>query len=418
MNETLWGLTALVFLFFFDLLLAATRVSFVNARPSRLQEISAARGQKALNLMKHPRLYATLRMSQTLTRFSLAVVVFSLAFAAAHAAWAALLALLALGGVLMPIEFSIEGAARRNAETWALRLTGFAEALTFLFTPLVFLPILALRPKNTPSLYAHVTEDELKNWVEEESAEGGLEREERRMIYEIFQFGETMAREIMVPRIDVLALDVNTTLPDAAKAFLRSGYSRLPVYENTIDNILGLLYAKDLLRVMTSPSESISLQTLLRPAYFVPETKKADDLLSEMQAQRIHMAIVVDEYGGVSGVVTLEDIIEEIIGEIQDEYDQSEEVPYQRVGEDEYLFQGRIDLDDFAEVMKIPLPETDADTLAGFLYEKLGRVPQGGETLRTEDLILTIEQVTARRIRRVRVRRISPEGISDDPNES
>ena len=225
-----------------------------------------------------------------------------------------------------------------------------------------------------------------------------------------------MAREIMVPRIDVLALDADATLSDAAQVFLRSGYSRLPVYENTIDNILGLLYAKDLLRVMTSPDEPLSLHDLLRPAYFVPETKKADDLLSEMQAQRIHMAIVVDEYGGVSGVVTLEDIIEEIIGEIQDEYDQSEEVPWQRVGEDEYLFQGRIDLDDFAEVMKITPPETDADTLAGFLYEKLGRVPQGGETLQTQNLILTIEQVTARRIRRVRVRRIPPEGTPHEPN--
>jgi CBS domain containing-hemolysin-like protein len=417
-NATLWGLIALFLLFPFDLLIAATRVGLVNARPSRLQSEDSARRQRTRALMQNPRLYASLRLSQTLVRFSMAVLAASLALSLTKKGWSVPLVLLILGGILLLAEFSIEGAARRNPESWALRLTGFGRALLILFTPFVLLPLLALRPQNTPSLYAHVTEDELKNWIEEEGEEGSLEREERRMIYEIFQFGETMAREIMVPRIDVRALDANTSIADAAQVFLESGYSRLPVYENTIDNILGLLYAKDLLRIMATPNEEASLRDLLRPAYFVPETKKADDLLSEMQAQRIHMAIVVDEYGGVSGVVTLEDIIEEIIGEIQDEYDQSEELPYQILDENEYLFQGRIDLDDFAEIVGIPLPDADADTLAGFLYEKLGRVPQGGETLQTDGLILTIEQVVARRIRRVRVRRLSPEEAEHDPREN
>jgi CBS domain containing-hemolysin-like protein len=251
-----------------------------------------------------------------------------------------------------------------------------------------------------------MTEEELKSWVESDQEEGGLELEERQMIYSIFQFGETLAREIMVPRMDMLAFEVTTSLSQAAKGFTQSGHSRVPVYENNIDNIIGLLYAKDLLHVMQNGRKRASIRELLRPAYFVPDTKKADALLTEMQAQRIHLAIVVDEYGGVAGLVTLEDIIEEIIGEIQDEYDLSEEDPVQQDG-DEYIFLGRIDLDDFNQVMDSHIPKDEADTLAGFLYDQFGRVPQESESIQTDGLLLTIEQVTGRRIRRVRGRKLS-----------
>jgi CBS domain containing-hemolysin-like protein len=213
-----------------------------------------------------------------------------------------------------------------------------------------------------------------------------------------------MTREIMVPRIDILALDVRTSLPDAIQAFLTSGHSRLPIYELSIDNVIGLLYAKDLLKTSSRKEAQVSLRELLRPAYFVPETKKVDELLAEMQSQRIHMGIVVDEYGGVAGLVTLEDIVEEIVGEIRDEYDTtSEEVLYQQVGQDEYTFQGRIDLDDFNEVMGSHLSKDESDTLAGYLYDQMGRVPLGGESIIVAGLTFTIEQVTGRRIRRVRV---------------
>ncbi len=171
------------------------------------------------------------------------------------------------------------------------------------------------------------------------------------MIHSIFELSETLAREIMVPRIDVLALDVHTPSDEAVDALLSSHFSRMPVYQDSVDNILGLLYAKDLLRVWREGNQTVSLHTLLRPAHFVPEAKKINELLEEMQIRRVHMAIIVDEYGGVAGLVTLEDIVEEILGEIQDEYDQGEELPYQPLGDGEYLFQGRIDLDDFNEVM-------------------------------------------------------------------
>ena len=222
------------------------------------------------------------------------------------------------------------------------------------------------------------------------------------MIHEIFELGDTLAREIMVPRIDMLALDIDTPLTEALDVLLKSGHSRLPVYEESIDNILGLLYAKDLLRIWREGSQSASLRSLLRPAYFVPEAKNVDELMVEMQAKRIHMAIVVDEYGGVAGLVTIEDIIEEIFGEIRDEYDSGEEAPYQEIKDDGYIFLGRVDLDDFNEIMGSNLLKGDADTLAGYIYNRLGRVPTAGEVVQEGALKLTVEQVSARRIRKVR----------------
>jgi CBS domain containing-hemolysin-like protein len=296
-----------------------------------------------------------------------------------------------------------------------MQLGSFARALIFVMTPLVFLPVKLLLSQWPAPVAAQMTEEELKSWVESNQEEGGLEPEERQMIYSIFQFGETLAREIMVPRMDMLAFEVTNSLPQAAKSFTQSGHSRVPVFEGNIDNIIGLLYAKDLLHVMQNGEKQASIRELLRPAYFVPDTKKADALLTEMQAQRIHMAIVVDEYGGVVGLVTLEDIIEEIIGEIQDEYDLSEEEPVQQDG-DEYIFLGRIDLDDLNEVLDSHIPKVESDTLAGFLYDQFGRVPHDGESIQTDGLLLTIEQVIGRRIRRVRVKRIPSDEEGDPEN--
>jgi putative hemolysin len=406
-----WGLLTIALLLILDLMIAATRVSLSNARVAKLlvlQEEKPASAKRAIALHESSRLVAVLRLSQTSMRFGIAIIGFLLIQSwtlTSPRAWLLqVVGLFALTVVMLLIEFTVESNALADPEEWALRLSSFGNLLVFVFTPFVLLPLLLLDPQRvSKGTMAQMTEDDLRTWVETDEESGGLEREERRMIYEIFQFGETIAREIMVPRIDVLALDEDAaTLSSAVQAFLDSGYSRLPVYKESIDNILGLLYAKDLLGTLSKSDDEVQLRELLREPYFIPETKKADDLLAEMQEKRFHMAIVVDEYGGVSGVVTLEDIIEEIIGEIQDEYDEREEAPFKKISEDEYIFQGLIDVDDFTDVTGVSLPEGDADTLAGFLYEQLGRVPQGGESVRVKGLLLTIEQVIGRRIRRVR----------------
>jgi CBS domain containing-hemolysin-like protein len=182
---------------------------------------------------------------------------------------------------------------------------------------------------------------------------------------------------------------------------IESGHSRIPVYEEVIDNVVGLLYAKDLLRPMLD-GENEPVNKLLREAFFVPEAKKVDELLREMQARGVHIAVVVDEYGGMAGLVTLEDIVEEIVGEIRDEYDQSEELLYQQVSDDEIMFNGRIDIDDLNEVIDTHLTREIADTLGGYIYGQVGRVPTEGEQVILEGWMLVVEHVVGRRIRQVR----------------
>ncbi len=418
-----WGLPLVILFLLLDLLIAATRVSLLNLRPLRLlslHEQFPVAVDRTLALIEDARLRPTLRFSQTATRILLAGIILSMAGQAAGESRFVLVILLVIIFLvalsLMVVEFTVEGNILREPERWSLRLASFARALIFVMTPLVFLPVWLLKAQWPAPVAAQMTEDELKTWVESEQEEGGLEREERQMIYSIFQFGDTLAREIMVPRMDMLAFEVNTSLSQATKALTESGHSRVPVYEHDIDNIIGLLYAKDLLQIMQVGQKKAGIRDLLRPAYFVPDTKKADALLAEMQAQRIHMAIVVDEYGGVAGLVTLEDIIEEIIGEIQDEYDLSEEDLVQQAGPDEYVFLGRIDLDDFNEVMDSNIPKVESDTLAGYLYDHFGRVPHEGESLQTDGLLLTIEQIIGRRIRRVRARRVPTDEKGDKEN--
>src|SRR5450432_395279 len=200
----------------------------------------------------------------------------------------------------------------------------------------------------------YVTEEEIKTLVDAGSEEGVIEDEEKEMIYSIFQFGDKVAREIMLPRIDIVALDADTSTQEALDLVLAEGHSRIPLYEGTVDKIIGLLYAKDLLVVWRDgQSKERKVREIMRPAYFVPESKKAGSLLEELQQRKIHMAIVIDEYGGTAGLITIEDLVEEIVGEIQDEYDPDEEADTEKISDDEYLFDGSIRLDDVNELLEV-----------------------------------------------------------------
>ena len=407
---------SLIVLLALDLITSATRSGLLNSSLARMlklkeeRETKVNRSQTLLN--KLPQLKASLNLSQTILRFliaGIAVLLFVPWETSPYLALIAVLILVLTGLVIFLLEWMVEWYVSRDAETWALRMTPYAEFLRIILTPILALPMLLYRKVNGDQESAvTITEDELMTLVDTGQQEGILELDERQMIFSIFRLGNTLTREIMVPRIDVVALEISTLLPDAVDTFQQSGYSRLPVYYETIENIRGLLYAKDLLKMWREESQITSLEEILRPAYFVPETKKVDELLEEMQSQRIHLGIVVDEYGGVAGLVTLEDIVEEIVGEIQDEYDGAEEMPYSVINESEFIFQGRVDLDDFNDIMHCELPKDEADTLGGFIYSRIGRVPTGGETIEHHNLQLTVEQVVGRRIRKIRVNKISP----------
>jgi CBS domain containing-hemolysin-like protein len=396
-----------------DILIASARAALANVRPANLMAYSEKRTSavdRTLALLQKPRLGVAMRTGVVIIHFLLALAaVLSVQtwFPEASLSTRSILLLVVFFLLVITLEAALEGRILRDPERWALNLAWIGTFLNTLLTPITA-PILGLlnygsNRKNA----AVVTESDLRSWVEEGSpSQGALEQGERQMIYSIFRFGQTLAREIMVPRIDIVAVEFTTLLSEAVEAMTESGHSRIPVYEETVDNIVGLLYAKDLLKVERSPETVISsMRSLLRPVYYVPEAKKVDELLTEMQSQRIHMAMVVDEYGGIAGLVTLEDILEEIIGEIQDEYDQAEEMLYQEVNPDEYVFQGRIDLGDFNDVMGSHLSKDSAETLGGFIYGEVGRVPVEGETVEVDGLVLTVEQVLGRRIRKVRARR-------------
>lgn len=413
MIASLWYLLGVLFVL--DLAFTAVRASLANTRLPlllNLREQRAGPVDRATAFLDKPRSRISMRLAMLLIHFSLAGTTWQIvqtSFPGQLSLGGQVVILLLAGLVVLLLESVVEGQALRNPEEWLIHLTPVGEVISFLLTPISVLAAALMGYTGTaqPAL-SQVTEDELKNWVQAGQPEGSLEKGEREMIYSIFRFRDTLAREVMVPRIDIQALEINTPLSEAIDMMEKSGHSRVPVYEENIDNIVGLLYSKDLLRVRQESKTLKARPDLLRPAYFVPEAKKADEMLTEMQSRRIHMAIVVDEYGGVAGMVTLEDIVEEIIGEIQDEYDQAEEMLFQQVSPDEYVFQGRIDLDDVNDVMGSHLAKDGTDTLGGLIYGQMGRIPAEGESVEVDSLLLTVEQVTGRRIRKVRAKRIQP----------
>lgn len=297
---------------------------------------------------------------------------------------------------------------QRHAPTLAIAGALTLMLLRWLTGPLRYLA-LRLGPRMEGRAVPVINEAELRTLVDAGEEGGAIEATEKEMIVSIFELHDTVVGEIMVPRPDMVAIPVTASLSEALNVILQAGYSRIPVYEGTIDHIVGVLYAKDLLRLMRDGIQEASLKELLRPPYFVPEGKRIVDLLREMQQRKVHMAIVVDEYGGVAGLVTIEDILEEIVGEIQDEFDRSEEPLVLPIGEHMYLFDGRVDLDEVRELLGVTLSAEGADTLAGYVYERLGRIPTAGETFQEEGLEFRVEEVLGRRIRKIRVRRLEPQ---------
>ena len=301
-----------------------------------------------------------------------------------------------------------EAIAVRNAEPIALATIRPMQVCSLLLSPLVRMAIglsnllsipMGGQRRDGASL---VTEEELKTLVDAGEEEGLIEEDEKEMIFSVLDFGDTVAREVMVPRIDMVAIEAGTGLKEAIDRVIAAGHSRVPVYRETIDDIVGFLYVKDLLKVLHDDSAP-PLDKLVRQAYFTPESKKVSELLQELQNRRVHVCIVVDEYGGTDGMVTIEDILEEIVGEIQDEYD-TEEPDFLALPDGEgYLLEAGMAIDDVNELLHVELPTDQSDTLAGFIYDQLGEVPEVGAIVRFADLRFEVLAVSDRRILKVKV---------------
>jgi CBS domain containing-hemolysin-like protein len=397
-------------------LCAAAQASLVYIDRARLRHMLEEGAPRASALMR-------LLDDQT-SSLSTILVVYTLAVCAAAAAafwfdldlwltiapWAAIVAALIQLLILLVAQFLGRVVALARPERVALTFVRPVELLIRLFF-FVLLPLNALDAwvRSMLGVQHGITpadaEDRLRHLVEGNT---DLEEDEREMIASVIELGEQPVREVMVPRIDIVAAPDNSTVRDVLERIVESGHSRIPIFDATIDNISGVVYAKDLLKFMRDGEQTAAVKPLAREPSFVPETKKVDELLHEMQQRRVHLSVVVDEYGGTAGLITIEDLIEEIVGEIQDEYD-VEEAPIQEVSETEALFDARVSIRDVNDTLDLDIEDEDFDTLGGLLYHELGKVPNVGDEVRVDGAQVTVLSTTGRRVRKVRVMKVPPE---------
>jgi CBS domain containing-hemolysin-like protein len=271
-----------------------------------------------------------------------------------------------------------------------------------------FVKRLAGVPEATPEERQEEKQEEFLNGLEQRRTEGVLDEEEQEMIENVLELSDTAADEIMTPRTDIVAIEVNSDLQTILDTIITAGHTRVPVYDEHIDKIIGLIYAKDLLNEIGKDSVDFKLRDKIRDAYFVPETKPLRALLHEFQSRKLHIAIVLDEYGGTAGIVTLEDIIEELVGEITDEYEETPPEPIKKIDQNTIEADARTYVDDLNDEFDLNLPEDeDYDTIGGFVFSHLGYVPKTGESFDYNNVKFTIISAEARRIKSIRIRLVN-----------
>lgn len=298
----------------------------------------------------------------------------------------------------------------------SLRLARFVKILIILLTPFTWIfkkisnatiyPVVKKLKEDEPN----VTEEDIRSLASLGEREGVIEELEKQIIHNVLEFTDSVVHEVMVPRVDMIGVDKNAATADVINTIKESGHSRIPVFEDDIDNIIGIIYAKDIL-TYTKEEKELKINEIMRPVHFVPETKKIVELLAEMQKLKVHIAIALDEYGGTSGLVTVEDLLEEIVGEIQDEYDQ--ELPkIVKIDENNFLIGGGADIEEVIEVTGLPVAEGEFDTMGGFVFSYIGRVPKQGEEFEINDYRITVTSVIGKRVAQVKLTK--PGMLSDD----
>jgi len=424
--DVLLAILVIVLLTFVEAIFVAAEIALVTIRRTRLQQLSdegSRAARRTQRLVATPaRFLAVVQLGVTFVGFlasAFAAVTLTVALTGlleqvpALAGSAQPIALLVVTGLLALFtivfgELVPKSLALAHTEGFALGLSPFIDFTQWLLSPIVWLlttvtgAVTRLLGAGELSQQAMTTE-ELKLIVERTGEQGVLEAEEEQMISAVIELGESRVHEVMVPRIDIVALPAGAGVAEAVDLILAEGHSRIPVYEDSVDNIIGILYAKDLLPILHRQEPPPALRSILRPPLFVPESMSIDDLLHELQRRKVHLAIVLDEYGGTAGLVTIEDLLEEIVGEIQDEYD-TEEPMVVRLSDDEARVDGRADVDDLVELFDVRLDEEDQeqyDTVGGLVYHHIGGVPRVGDQVELDGATLTVESTDGRRVGKV-----------------
>jgi magnesium and cobalt exporter, CNNM family len=422
---------------------AASEFALITVKRHRLAQLSSEgnRGARAAErLLEDPsRFLATIQVALTFLGF-LASAVGAVSFSGAVASVIQLIPvgfiqdaaptiafllttlLIALVSIVVG-ELAPKTLALTFSERFALMFSQPIAVMQRVLSPFVWIVSLisgllvrALGGKERPQA-GYLSTEELKMLVETGSEHGGIEHDEKEMIHGVIELAETKVHEVMVPRIGIRAVDVNDPIDEVLDVIVRAGHSRLPVYRENLDEIIGILYAKDLLPYLNangSRLKEIDLRKLVRPPVYVPETKAVDEMLHEMQVTKRHMAIVVDEYGGTAGLITMEDVVEEIVGEIQDEYDLEESLvePLSNDGETSFRLDGRVSMDDLRDLFGLPDDEEEDeeayDTVGGFIVHRVGRIPLPGATVTFRDVTLTVDAAEPRRVAKVIASRPTP----------
>lgn len=408
------GLIVLVLLLICSGLISGSEVAFFSLSPSDLNKVQNSKSknaEKLISLHRRPEeLLGTILVVNNLVNVGIVILSSYIMNSLVDFAGAKVLGfliqivlitfILLLFGEIIPKIY-----ANVNAVKFSLRMAPAIYILEKIFYPIVVVMVSSTSfvNKRLSKKKESISMDQLSDALELSSTEIP---EDEHILKGIVKFGNIDVQEIMKSRIDVFAIDIATTFPDLIKNILEAGYSRIPIFSESLDQIKGILYIKDLLPHIHKKGD-FKWQSLIRPPYFVPESKKINDLLEEFQSSKIHMAIVIDEYGGTSGVVTLEDILEEIVGEISDEFDEEESF-YSKVNDNTFIFEGKTLLNDFFKVVDKPDDifddiKGDADTLAGLILEISGEIPKQNATYKLNNFVFSIQSVDKRRIKKIKV---------------
>lgn len=403
------GVAAVVFLMLLSAFFSSSEIAMFSLERHRIDSLAEGDDASAVTLKKlreNPhRLLVTILVGNNVVNIamtSIATALFAFYFsdgAAVFLTTVVISVLVLLFGESAPKSYAVE-----HTETWALRISRPLQASQYLMYPAVVLFDYLTRAVNrftggrSDIETSYVTKDEIEGILRTGEEEGVIEADEREMIQSVFRFTNTIAKEVMVPRLDMVSVSAEASLEEVLETCVENDVTRVPVYRDNLDNIVGIVDIRDIVPALDTDAKP---EDIVEPTLHVPETKEIDDLLRELQDERIHLAIVIDEFGSTKGLVTVEDIVEEIVGEI---FETEEEEPMERVDEDTIIVKGEVNLDEVNDELGIELPEEgEFETVAGFIYNRMGRLVEEGETVVHEDVTLTVEETENTRILRVRV---------------
>lgn len=411
-SEGLWKIVVLILCLAFSALFSASETALTSLSKIRVKQMleEDVKGAKTIeSLQNEPsRMLSAILIGNNVVNIAASSLMTSLAIDL----WGNTGVGIATGIMTLLVlifgEITPKTLAAQNSEKLALKLAGLVNLTMIVVIPISFFLtkvtnfLVKLLGGDVNSEQPFITHDELKTIVNVSHKEGILEGEERDMIHNVFDFGDSKAKDVMIPRTEIIAIDIDSTYEEVIEIVTNEQYSRIPVYQDTTDNIVGILYAKDLLFLQGNKELKFDLKKYIRKAHFTYEYKPTDELFKEMRALRTHLVIVLDEYGGTEGIVTIEDLIEEIVGDIEDEYDKEIE-NVKKVRDNEYLVSGSLELDELNKLLGTDIESNNFETIAGFVIDIIDRIPEDGEEISYGDYSFIVENIDKNRIEKIRI---------------